>query len=1243
MPPVYTNDQIIAQLDSGYSWTGTTVTYGFPTVAEAWSLGGVGDEGYGFHAFDTLAAGSTYTGATSQETNAIEAMELWDDLIAIDFDFSADGDNANVQFANTTTDINYAHAYYPTGSDWSGTIWLNSEGYHDLYDPNPGSYEFLTLLHEIGHAIGLNHPGAYTADPLTYATGAEYEQDTHQYTVMSYFDSSNTGAQWYGSDGIWKYPQTPMVHDILAIQDIYGADTTTRTGDTVYGFNANAGKDIYDFSINIDPVLTIYDAGGNDTLDFSGFTLDATINLAPGSYSSGGGFSAAFPMISNIGIAYGTWIENAIGGSGNDTITGNIGNNYLIGGLGADALDGLDGFDVASYRTATSGVVADLANSANNTGEAAGDTYANIEALEGSSHADTLTGNNQNNYLTGGGGGDTLNGGGGFDHADYRAALAAITVNLANMAANTGDAAGDTYNSIEVVDGSSFDDTITGDGNDNVLLGWGGNDVISGAGGNDRLHGGDGGDTLNGGTGNDDLRGDAGDDTLNGDDGNDYLMGGAGADALNGGNGTDHADYRDAAGGLTIDLSNTANNTGDAAGDTYNSIEVIDGSNFADTIIGDGNDNVLLGWGGNDVISGAGGNDRLHGGDGGDTLNGGTGNDDLRGDAGNDTLNGDDGNDYLMGGAGADALNGGNGTDHADYRSSSSGLTVDLSNTANNTGDAAGDTYNSIEVIDGSNYADTLTGDGTDNVLLGWGGIDQISGGGGNDRLHGGDGGDTLNGGAGNDDLRGDAGDDTLTGGGDNDILRGGIGNDILNGDDGNDYLRGGAGGDTLNGGNGTDHADYRSSSSRLTVDLSNTANNTGDAAGDTYNSIEVIDGSNYADTLTGDGTDNVLLGWGGNDVISGAGGNDRLHGGDGGDTLNGGTGNDDLRGDAGDDTLNGDDGNDYLMGGAGADALNGGNGTDHADYRDAAGGLTIDLSNTANNTGDAAGDTYNSIEVIDGSNFADTIIGDGNDNVLLGWGGNDVISGAGGNDRLHGGDGGDTLNGGTGNDDLRGDAGNDTLNGDDGNDYLMGGAGADALNGGNGTDHADYRSSSSGLTVDLSNTANNTGDAAGDTYNSIEVIDGSNFADTISGSALGDVLLGWAGDDIISADIGDDQVFGGDGADTLSGGTGNDDLRGDAGADNLNGNAGNDLLTGGLGNDTFVKSNDGSVDTITDFSEGFDQIDISDFGYSSANDLLGSQSVSDGNLFVALDADDTIVLEGIGSTYADLSGIFIV
>ena len=123
------------------------------------------------------------------------------------------------------------------------------------------------------------------------------------------------------------------------MQSIYGANMTTRTGDTVYGFNSNAGRAAYDFTQNISPVIAIWDAGGRDTLDFSGWGSASMIDLEPGASSDGGG------QTTNVQIAYGTLIENAIGGGGNDTIRGNAANNLLQGGGGNDSLNGLFGTD----------------------------------------------------------------------------------------------------------------------------------------------------------------------------------------------------------------------------------------------------------------------------------------------------------------------------------------------------------------------------------------------------------------------------------------------------------------------------------------------------------------------------------------------------------------------------------------------------------------------------------------------------------------------------------------------------------------------------------------------------------------------------------------------------------------------------------------------------------------------------------------------------------------------------------
>src|SRR6185369_3086429 len=151
------------------------------------------------------------------------------------------------------------------------------------------------------------------------------------------------------------------------------------------------------------------------------------------------------------------------------------------------------------------------------------------------------------------------------DYAMYDLATAAITINLANTKLNTGDAAGDTYFSIEVFSGTKFNDKFIGDDGDNLFTGGAGNDTLDGGKGNDILDGGDGNDVVTGGDGNDLLEGELGDDRL---------IGGAGNDSFIGGGGNDIADYTAVLTGMTFVLSNTANSTGEAKGDTYDSIEI---------------------------------------------------------------------------------------------------------------------------------------------------------------------------------------------------------------------------------------------------------------------------------------------------------------------------------------------------------------------------------------------------------------------------------------------------------------------------------------------------------------------------------------------------------------------------------------------------------------------------------------------------------------------------------------------
>jgi serralysin len=226
---------------------------------------------------------------------------------------------------SSKTDGAGAYAMYPGSAATAGDINLNNTSVSTTSLPD-GSYSSFAVLHELGHAIGLAHPGDYNAAAgvvFNYENSAANIQDDHQYSVMSYFDESSTTSSYD------SYPDTLMLYDIYAVQQLYGANMSTRATDTVYGFHSNAGA-VYDFASNTTPAFSIWDGGGSDTIDASGYAQAQTLDLHDGTFSSIGGLSG------NVSIAFNATIENAIGGSGADTIIGNAVSNVLTGGAGAD-------------------------------------------------------------------------------------------------------------------------------------------------------------------------------------------------------------------------------------------------------------------------------------------------------------------------------------------------------------------------------------------------------------------------------------------------------------------------------------------------------------------------------------------------------------------------------------------------------------------------------------------------------------------------------------------------------------------------------------------------------------------------------------------------------------------------------------------------------------------------------------------------------------------------------------------
>lgn len=356
------------------SWAGASlIAYALPDAAPT-NAPGVPPEAAGIVAL-----------TPHQKAAAELAFTLWDDLIPQSLVETGSPSADIVLDASSLTQGSgtYTETTLVVGADGhdriaSGQIWLNS-AWASNQDQGvvPGSYGFLTDVHEIGHSLGLSHPSTYDAAAgrtPTFAADGAYDRDQRRYTVMSYFGGYDPTSRAWASDGTgagWVYPETPMVDDVAAIQSLYGADTATRTGNTTYGFDCSLAADdperaIYDFTRNPTPVFTIWDAGGTDTLDCSGYGGRQVIDLTPGAYSSVDG------LTDNVAIAYGCRIEVAVGGGGDDLLVSGAGGDTLTGGAGHDRFAGsvatLGGDTLTDFSAADTIDITDLAYSADGAG-----------------------------------------------------------------------------------------------------------------------------------------------------------------------------------------------------------------------------------------------------------------------------------------------------------------------------------------------------------------------------------------------------------------------------------------------------------------------------------------------------------------------------------------------------------------------------------------------------------------------------------------------------------------------------------------------------------------------------------------------------------------------------------------------------------------------------------------------------------------------------------------------------------
>ena len=914
-------EDAIEGLNSGFAWTGP-IDYSFPTDNAEY-----GGSNYANGADD--APLNNFMAVSAAQQTAVQFALDANVGPSVQSGFSVEGftnlditlttaAGAEIRSGQSASANPTAYAYLPSeGFDPGGDIWFGDN--IDFRNPVMGDYSFTTHLHEVGHALGLAH--SHEGNSITPGP-----YDHVAYTVMSY--RSFEGAPLTGyTNGVFGFPQTYMQLDIAALQELYGADYSANSGDTVYSWTPGNSDTLIDGVVALNPggdaiFATLWDGGGDDTYDLSAYSTDLRLDLTEGGYSVFDPAQLAFVDFSGrtaegsiynalmFGGNQASLIENAIGGSGDDFFLANQANNTLTGGAGTNTV---------SYEIDTAGVTVDLAaQTASGTGTGS-DTLNGFSNAYGGDGDDTLSGTSGANELVGGFGADTLIGGDGDDiltggllnfvtslpsalgmgggtytrPANTNNTTFANAVDITNLFALTADADIQDATTVPHVSISATGDTAQAVHFYSVTLNVSGTvltlDIDYGS------------ETNNGALSTDmdswvTLYGPSGNEVAFNDDG----------PSLDSGSATSLDSY--------LSYQTTEVGTYTFAVGTYNELAPIPSGGTYELQV-----SVEEGTPPTDDMSS-------------DILEGGTG---------NDILNGNAGIDYAV-------YTGGTFNDYTITDNGNGNYTVAAFGTQGT------DTLSNIEFlrIDGVDYAidgsgtgggftegdDTVDGTPGDDMMDGLGGNDVINGLGGNDDLYGGAGDDLLEGGGGNDDLFGGTGTDTasyagsnnrviinaaantlssghatgdtldsienfigsafgdiitgtggantISGGNGGDILSGFSGDDIINGGAGSDFITGGAGADIIDGGAGGDIARYVGSNAAVFIDLTAGTASGGHAAGDMLSNVETLFGSSFDDTLTGNSNNNWLFGSTGADTLSSGGGIDKFFGGAGDDIF---------------------------------------------------------------------------------------------------------------------------------------------------------------------------------------------------------------------------------------------------------------------------------------------------------------------------------------------------------------------